>query len=240
METEEEIVYSIIETAKKGNLSDDNRINERIVRAFLKPYRATAIAKASSMGIIITDESFQYLGNIKFNYLRSRQFVADLPKMILLRNNFGIRFEVVGETIPVLNSEEYSLSLKSLLNGKLPKAKMISNKATVYAGEYLVVNGKQKPVKNILIDEFEEQIKDNNNQFIEVEVYGVLDNPDHAPDYDWTKSPYPCPSELIEEIKTKILSKEYNLILNVKVDKVTDSNDEDQQPRRFEQNQRQE
>ncbi|MGK3947115.1 hypothetical protein ABK046_53185, partial [Streptomyces caeruleatus] len=76
------------------------------------------------------------------------------PKMILLRNNSGVRFEVVGENVPVLNSEEYSLSLKSLLNGKLPKAKMISNKATIYAGEYLIVNGKQKPVKNITIDEF--------------------------------------------------------------------------------------
>lgn len=235
METEEEIVYSIIETARKGNLSDDNRINERLIRAYLQPYRASAIARASAMGLLITDECFQYLGEVKFDYFRARQFTTNLPKMILLKSNFGVRFEIIGENVPVLNSEEYSLSLKSILNGKLPKAKMIANKATIYAGEYLIVNGKQKPVKNIIIDEFEEQIKDNANAFINVEVYGVLDNPDHAPDYDWTSSPYPCSSELIEEIKTKILAKEYNLILNVRVDKVTDSNDEDAQPRRFEQ-----
>lgn len=240
METEEEIVYSIIETVKKGNLSDDNRINERLVRAFLKTYRASAIAKASSMGITITDECFQYLGDLKFDYVRSRQFVKELPKMIMLSHNHGVQFEVVGENIPVLNSEEYSLSLKSLLNGKLPKAKITSNKATVYIGEYLVVNGKQKPLKNIVIDEFNDQINSNDSKFVNIEVYGILDNPDHAPDYDWTKSPYPCPSELIEDIKTKILAKEYNFILNIRVDKVTDSDDEEQQPRRFEQQQQQE
>jgi len=232
METEEEIVYSIIETVKKGNLSDDNRINERLVRNFLKIYRSSAIAKSSSLGIKITDECFQYLGNLKFDFFKSRQFERKLPKMILLNNNFGIQFEVVGENIPVLNSEEFNLSLKSILNGKLPKAKMIGNKATVYAGEYLIISGRQKPVKNEIIEELENQISINLNQFINIDVYGVLDNPDHALDYDWTTSPYPCPSELIEEIKTKILSKEYNIILNVRTDKVTDSNDEaPQQPR---------
>lgn len=234
METEEEIVYSIIETAKKGNLSDDNRINERLVRGFLKAYRASAIAKASMMGLLVTDECFQYLGELRFDFIKSRQFQRQLPKMILMNSNFGIRFEVDGESIPVLNSEEFSLGLKSLINGKLPKAKMTSNKATIYTGEYIIVNGKQKPKKNYVIEELDNQINVNNNSFISVEVYGVLDNPDHAPDYDWTVSSYPCPSELIEDIKTKILAKEYNLILNVKVDKVTDSNDDEQQPRRTE------
>lgn len=232
METEEEIVYSIIETAQKGNLSDDSRINERVVRGFLKIYRASAIAKSSNMGHTISDECFQSLGEVRFDYLKARQFTADLPKMILLNNNFGVHFEVAGENIPVLNSEEFSLSLKSLLNGKLPKAKMKGNKALVYTGEYLIVNGKQKPKNNYAINEFSAQMAQNNNAFIELEVYGVLDNPDHAPGYDWTSDPYPCPSELIEEIKTKILAKEYNLILNLKVDKVTDSNDEEQVPER--------
>lgn len=233
METEEEIVYSIIETAKKGNLSDDNRINERLVRGFLKIYRAFAIAKSSTMGITITDECFQYLGDLQFDFVRARLFERQLPKMILLNSNFGLKFEVVGENIPVLNSEEFSLSLKSLLNGKLPKAKIIGSKATVYAGEYLIVNGKQKPVKNYIIDDFNDQINENQNNFVNVEVSGILDNPDEAPGYDWTSSPYPCPSELIEDIKTKILAKEFNLILNIKVDKITDSNDEEpQRPRR--------
>jgi hypothetical protein len=237
MGTEEEIVYSIIETAKKGNLSDDNRINERLVRGFLKIYRATAIAKSSTMGITITDECFQYLGNLKFDFVRSRQFQRQLPKMILLNSNFGVRFETNGENIPVLNSEEFTLSLKSLLNGKLPKAKMIANKAVIYTGEYIIVNGKQKPKYNYAIEDLQNQMSTNQNNFVNVEVYGVLDDPDNAEDYDWTTSPYPCPSELIEDIKTKILAKEFNLILNLKVDKVTDSNDDEPERQRSQQGQ---
>lgn len=227
METEEQIVYSIIETVKKGNLTDDNRINERLIRAFLKKYRASSIAKRSSMGLTITDECFQYLGNLKFDYFKSRQFERVLPKMILLNSNFGIRMEILGENIPVLNSEEYALSLKTLLNGKLPKAKLTGSKATIYVGEYLIINGKSKPKKNFIIDEFKSQIALNSNSHIEVEVYGVLDNPDHALDYDWTSTPFPCSSELIEEITYKILAKEFNLILNIKADKITDSDDND-------------
>lgn len=234
METEEEIVYSIIETAKKGNLSDDNRINERLVRGFLRIYRASAIAKASTLGLEITDESFQYLGNLRFDYVKSKEFKRDLPKIIMLKS-FGIRLEVLGENIPVLNSEEYSLSLKSLINGKLPKAKTTANRLTIYIGEYLVVNGKRKPRQSIVIDQLSLLATQSANAYIEAEVYAVLDNPDEAPGYDWTVNPYPCPSELIEDIKTKILAKEFNLILNIKVDKITDSNDEaPERPRRNE------
>jgi len=227
MDTELKIVYSIIETAKKGNLSDDSKIDERIVRAFLQKYRASAIAKYSINGLAVGDECFQYLGNIQFDYVKTRHFEKKLPKFIQLYNKFGFYFEAVGESIPVLNSEEFSLGLKSLINGKLPKAKFSGNKATIYTGEYKTVDGKQKPKSNVLIDEFMEQVYQNNNAFINVEVYGVLDNPDDAEDYDWTVDTYPCPSELVEEITTKILAKEYNLILNIKPDKVTDSNDQD-------------
>jgi len=226
METEEDIVYSIIETVKKGNLTDDSRMNERLIRGFLKIYRASAIAKSSNIGVTITDECFQYLGNLRFDYVKSKQFARELPKIIKL-HTFGIQVEAEGENIPVLNSEEYNLSLKSLLNGKLPKAKMTANKLTVYTGEYLIVDGRRKPKQSLLIDNLLAQASVNANAFIEVEVHAILDNPDDAPGYDWTIDSYPCPSELIEEIKTKILSKEFNLILNIKTDKVTDSDDND-------------
>jgi hypothetical protein len=232
METEEQIVYAIIETVKKGNLSDDNRINERLIRKLLASYRASAIAKSSSMGITISDESFQYLGNVRFDFLKTRQFQATLPKLIMLNNNFGLYFEIDGENIPVLSSEEFNLSLKNVLNGKLPKAKKLGEKFVVYAGEYIIVNNKQKPVKNNIIDYFNSQINTNQNTHVNLDVFGILDDPSNAPGYDWTKDPYPCPSELIPGIKTEIYSKEFNLILSIKSDKVTNSNDEEQMPTR--------
>jgi hypothetical protein len=41
-----------------------------------------------------------------------------------------------------------------------------------------------------------------------------------------TTDVYPCPSELIADIKTQILAKEFNLILQVVSDKTTNGNDE--------------
>jgi hypothetical protein len=226
METEEKIVYSIIETVQKGNLTDDSKIDERVIRAFLQKYRAAAIGKYSMSGQIISDECFQFLGSLPFVKLSNRKFERKLPKFIQLNNRSGFYFEISGESIPVLNSEEFHLSMKSIMNGNLPKAKMSGNNALIYTGEYKVVDGKKRPKSNVIIDELEDQIYENENEFINIDVYGVLDNPDEAEDYDWTKDPYPCPSDLVEEITTKILAKEYNVILNVRQDKVTDSNDE--------------
>jgi hypothetical protein len=232
METEEQIVYSIIETVTKGHLTDDNKINERLVRGFLQIYRATAIAKQSLSGLTITDECFQYLGEVPFKYLKPKHYISDLPKILLLQHNFGVRFEVEGENIPVLNSEEFQLSFGNLVNKRLPKAKMVNNKPVIYTGEYVVVDGQQFPKENHVISNLKQQMISSNNGFINVEVYAILDNPSKAPDYDWTQDPYPCPSELVEEIKTKILAKEYNIILNVNTDKVSDSNDNEQEPNR--------
>jgi hypothetical protein len=232
METEEEIVYSIIETVKKGTLSDDSRLDERIIRNFLRIYRASSIAKNSMNGLIISDECFQYLGELEFSYLKPKQFTRDMPKTIRLADNFGLMFEKNGENIPIVNSEAFNLGLKNIINGKLPKAKLLGDKATIYIGTKIMTCCGIVPSDNLIINDFIDELLDTAGLKIKIDVHAILDNPDHAPGYDWTNDPYPCPSELIEEIKSKILQKEFNLILQIRADKVTDGEDEDQREQR--------
>jgi len=227
METEEQVVYSIMETVKKGTFSDDAKIDERIVRAFLRTYRAVALSKYSMEGLTIGDECFQHLGELEFSYAKPKQFDRALPKIIRLRNNFGLFFEKNGENIPVLNSEEFTLGLKNLINGKLPKAKFLSSKATVFIGKKNDTHCGPKPTFNLVLNDFQDELILTAGLKISLDVYAVLDNPDNAPGYDWTVDTYPCPSELIAEIKEKILAKEFNLILQIKTDKTTDGNDEE-------------
>lgn len=224
MGTEEEIVYSIIETATKGNNSDDNRIDERIIRSFLRTYRAGAINKNSGNGVLISDECFQYVGFVKFEIeSKTNQYSASLPKIIMLKE-YGLYFELDGESIPLLPSEEFNLSLKSLINRKLPKAKKDKNKFVVYVGENTPSSGNALDISNPLVNLFKEQIKAH-SEYVQIDVYAILEDPDDAFEYDWTKSPYPLPSELVKEIKAEILQKEFNVMLSLNSDKITDSND---------------
>jgi hypothetical protein len=231
METEEELVYSIMETATAGSQNDDGEISERFVRNLLRQYRAPAIAKASMMGALVTDECFQPLGELEFTLIRNNQFERMLPKIILLNDNSGVIFEKNGESIPVLNSEEFSLGLKSLINRQLPKSKISGSKAVIFSG-YTITHCKVKPSTNNVINDFKEELVSTQGKKITVSVSAILDNPDHGLGYDWTTSNYPCSSELIDEIKTNILRKEFGIILSVKPDIVTDGNNADNQTQR--------
>lgn len=230
METEEKIVYSIIETAQKGVLSDDSKINERVVRAFLQKYRASVISEYTKGGQLISDECFQTLGELTFTKVanREREFVTELPKIIQLQNKYGMFILKNGESIPVLNAEEYALGLKSIINGNLPKAKFITSKATIYIGRKNNTTCGPKPADNFVINDFQEETIANDSASVTAEVFAVLDNPDDSVEYDWTSSPYPANSEIVEEMTTRILRKEYNIILNVKADNVTDGNQQEQ------------
>jgi hypothetical protein len=227
METEEQVVYSILETVKKGTFSDDGKTDERVVRAFLKTYRAVALSKYSMEGLTIGDECFQHLGELEFlPTTKEKQYERKLPKIIRLRSNFGLFFQKNGENISVLGSEEFDLGIKNIINGKIPKAKFLGSKATLFIGKNNATLCGDKPKYNLVINDFKEELVLTAGTKVSLDVYAVLDDPDNGLDYNWTTDVYPCPSELIAEIKAQILAKEFNLILQIIADKTTDGNDE--------------
>ena len=229
METEQVLVYSIISTVKKGVINDDTKVDERVVRAFLCAYRAAIIYKYSLEGLTISDECFQYLGPVQFDFLKPRFFTKQLPAIIRLKDNFGMIFRKNGEVIPVQNSEAFHLGLKNIINGKLPKAMFLSKKATVFIGQKITTSCGPRPGLNTTITDFEDELIDTAGQSITIDVHAILANPDDCPDYDWTKDPYPMPSETIEEMRRKILQVEYGIILQIKTDKVADGNESETQ-----------
>lgn len=234
MGTELELVYSILETVNKGILSDDDKVDERVVRSFVRTYRASAIAKYSMQGFTITDECFQYLGVLPFTFLKDKHFSRELPKIIRLNNNFGLMFSKNGENIPVLNSEAFALASKNIINQFIPKAKFLSDKATIFIGKKITTTCGEKPSSNSVISDFEDDLIDSGGQQIFIDVHAVLNDPDDAPGYDWTKDPFPCPSDLVEEIKKKIFTTEFQMTLYAKPDNTTDGKqpEEDKASRR--------
>lgn len=228
METEEKIVYSIIETANNGGVNDDALINERIVRSFLATYRGSIIEKYSDAGISVSDELFQTLPGQEFLLLRDRLFTKFLPKIIRLKNMYGasgIKFEKQDENIPILSGEEFNNSLKSIINKYHPKAKFVGSLATIYIGKKNLSPCAAADGLNSFVDVFEKEFLSSDKNLITVDITAILENPDDDPGYDWTRSPYPLDSESIAELKSQILSREYNIVFQAKTDKVTDGDD---------------
>lgn len=234
MVTEEQIVYSIIETVKNGEVNQDSRIGERIVRAFLAKYRADIIRKYSMDGYLISDECYQSLYNKYFYKVQKGRNLlfqyTNFPKTIRLKDSFGIFFTKNEENIPILNNEEFYLGLKNKINKRLPKAMLIDNIAFVHIGELTETSCGTFPKNNVLVNDLFEEYNittvTTKRPYITLDVKLILQNPDDADNYDWTSTPYPLNPELIEKITNDILRVEYNIILQVKNDKVTDGKDQ--------------
>lgn len=235
MVTEEQIVYSIIETVKRGEVNQDNRISERIVRAFLMKYRANAIRQYSMDGYVVSDECYQFLENLFFYDVQKGKVVlfqnSIFPKAIRLKDNFGIIFTKNEENIPILNNEEFYLSLKNKINKRLPKAMVMEGKAFLHIGELTTTSCGTMPKNNETVNDFFEEYNSNmsnspGKRYVTLDAKVILQNPEDADNYDWTSSAYPLDAELIEKITNDILRVEYNIILQVKKDKITDGKDE--------------
>lgn len=236
MVTEEQIVYSIIETVKKGEVNQDNRVGERIVRAFLAKYRANLIRQYSMDGYVISDECYQFLYGLTFNLLSDNKFKpivlthTNFPKTIRLKDNFGVIFTKNEENIPIVNNEEFYLGMKNIINKKLPKAMIMNGNAYLYIGQLITTSCGTSPKNNDLVNDLYEDyntlVPPQKIKFVSIDAKVILQNPDDDPDYVWTDAPYPLDAELIEKMTNDILRIEYNIILQVKNDKVTNGKDQ--------------
>ena len=132
--TEEEIVYSIIETLNANEYNNDNKITERMVRNLIYQYRGEILLKYYSEGDDINEECFQL---IELNFKRKGilEFQANAGAGVMefsLRQGFFL--EKFGVTIPVVSSMEYSLSQEE----DLPLAKKIGTLITLKYQKSLV------------------------------------------------------------------------------------------------------
>ena len=226
METEEKIIWSIIDTIRETRANQDMNINERLLRQFLATYRAALIQEYSLNGQLVTDECFQYLGRITFLYKSPRIFTATLPKIIRLKENQGIYFEKNDEVIPIVDSEAFGLSRKNIITGTLPKAKIVHQLASIYVGEQQPTScGGQTNPLNFVISDFNDEISFSKNATITVDVFAILQNPEDAEGYDWTSTVYPLPAELIPELKKRIMVMDFNIIIQNEIDNTTDGID---------------
>ena len=215
--TELEIVYSIIETLNANEYNNDNKITERMVRNLIHQYRGEILRKYYSEGNDINEECFQLI-EIDFKRKGILEFQANVNAAVMefsLRQGFFL--EKFGITIPVVSSMEYSLVEEK----DLPIAKKIGTLISLKYQKSLLSCIKPNSEKAVLLKQFQNELKESSKEeIIKADLYAVLVNPSNGKDYDWKTSPFPFPGEKIDELKTNILIKEFQITANVKSDEI--------------------
>jgi len=214
MEIEENIVYQLLDEVRAANLNDDEVIEERHIRAFLREHRGTIIHKSFNNGLTVTANEFQSFGIISLT-LSGATLYYDLPSIIRLPNEAGIRLtSVSGYVIPIISKESFNLSLNNPVNQFLPKAYI--------EGDRLVISkGASNPDSMNNGNTLDSIISTINNKQVHLDC--ILHNPDDLSSYDWTKSPYPLSDELIPLLKDLVKRKNLRFFLETKSDEVTNA-----------------
>ena len=227
MNTEREIIYQILNTIRDAEHNEDERISERLMRSFLRTYRAESLRKYYKDGHVVNDEVFQRI-SIDLNRIGTTdEYSGTIPKVIRMSNHYGFYVEKNGISIPIQKSESYHLSKRNPFGKSLVQTKTEQNTLTLFTGKLTqCMNGENENALLIgyLIDEVEPQINsDPKNVKINLDFFAVLHNPDDQPGYDWETDIFPFPSERLPELKGQILAKEFGIMVQAKKDEVSNT-----------------
>lgn len=225
MTTEAELIYTIWDIVRSGQVNNDDNLNERLMRQFLSIHRGKHISKMSLNGQELPDEVFQFLGPLPFTSKGDEMISEELPKIIRLKDNSGIQCNIDGRQISIVGAEDYLLAKRDRFNKIQPLAKYINNHLVIYKGESIAnqLDDFAGSPHNALVLNLKSVLE---NGTYPVNVQAVLVNPDNEPGYDFTSSPYPFPDDLIEDLINSVNAREFGIYLRTRGDKIGNSDDE--------------
>ena len=226
MTTELDIIATIWDIVRGGEYNQDDSINERLLRSFLRIHRGKLLYRIYKNGEYIPDEAFQELGNIEFTLSENVLTSPSLPKIIRFKNNYGIIASVDEYAISVVNSEEWNLLKKDKFNKYHPLIKFINNKLFLYTGEEIFCEREDTSTSllNRTVRKLKEQLNTaSSGTPVLINIKAVLVDPEDGLNYDFTTTPYPFPDELIEDLINSVNAREFNLFLRTRSDEVGDN-----------------
>lgn len=222
MRTELEIIYTLHETVRSGEINADDPINERLMRRFLQSHRGKLLEQYFKKGGLMPDECFQDLGTIAFTTQNNILISEILPKVIGFRNRYGIALEKDGYIISVLDSLEFDNSHKDRFNKLQPRTKFVGNKLILNIGQEQLCeleDTSDSPLNTIVRKLKTEELQNS----VTLNGKAVLVDPDDEDGYDFTSSPYPMPDELIENLLNSVKARDFNIFLQARSDEVADA-----------------
>lgn len=211
METEEQIVYQILDVVRAHEINIDEVITEREIRSYLRVHRASMLYSSTFKGHIIPEVCFQSLGE-QILALSGSLYGLTLPNIVEFENYDGIELTFLdGRPISVMTKKSYLNHIKIPHMKHLPVAFQQGNNWEVYPG----ISSDDYPTLKEQIDAFILDPKINGR--------AVLYNPEDLTTYDWTASPFPFPPEQVRTLKTAILFHEFKISLQQKPDQITNA-----------------
>lgn len=225
MRTEEEIIYTIWDTVRAGEMNQDDTITERLLRSYLKSHRGKHLGTYYDKGVFVEDECFQDLPEIIFSKTRNEWISAPIPKIIRL-SGYGVALSKDNYPIQVVDAEEFRTSQTSRHNKWQPKVKFVNGRFSLYMGQEQACDNLYQDFTNSPLNTtVKALIRESRQTQVKIQGRAVLVDPDDSPGYDFTSSAYPFPDELLDSLINSVTARDFNMYLQVRSDETTDNRD---------------
>jgi len=218
----DQIAYNILNLARGGDSSDDDRLTLRQIKFWIKSYRAKNISVFTDYGKDIDPQLIQDMGCVTLTEVDKAQSstakwgcnigTATLPSIVDLPKNRGLVFVGLMDKqtpIEIVTGSTIAYLRDSRITGNIPRAYIIGN--TLYV---------DTPSTNILKYINVRGVFDDPNEIQTCTLAGVCtylrDDQDD----------YPIPARMIPLITQEILQKELNITLQVKGDEIGNTRDD--------------
>jgi len=225
MATLNELAYNVLNIARGGLSSDDDRLNVRQIKFWIGYYRAKLTFEYFNAGKGIDPQLMQDMGVLKLKEVDSADSqlaywgcpikYATIPKLIDLPNQAGLVFVgLVDKRTPIVISPPNVVQYRShaRFTGDMRKAYMVGNRLYV-------------------TDPFNEDL-------CYINVRGIFDDPTAV---EWVDEngvthcikddeEYPMPEHYVSDIVARIMQFELNMLIRTSNDEVNDSVETEQVP----------
>ena len=208
--TEQEIIYSLLETIRNSEINDDERMTEAYLRNILYTYRADALKGMHD----VSEEVFQEF-SLKTVLEQNSSGIfhsTNLPDIIYDVSRYGILiYDLYGTELPVTSKEEAVNSQKRRFYTPKYIAFIQAGKLTIQANLKLLETSGD--IENSLLN-----LLNTNDSVIKISC--VLTDPSKGDGYNWRESNFPFPSVKTNTLKQNILRREFGIMYEVKKDEI--------------------
>lgn len=205
--TEQKIIYSLLETIRNSEITDDERMTEAYIRQLVYDYRNDMLKDMYE----ISEELYQrYI--LKFRK-EGDVFVSDnLTGIIYDRSRFGIQIYDYGDIMLPVTSKEEALNAQKSRFYVPPYLAYIYNKKMS-----IIVNTEELSKLDSTRSTLNTLLNSPNSQ---IEISAILADPSQGIDYNWKTSPFPFFNKSIKSMRQNILRQEFGILSEVKKDEV--------------------
>lgn len=202
-----EISYELLLILRAGYISDDERIDLRLLEALIRQYRSQYILSISKSGGLVPTSFNQYLSiptiSLCKGYFSRLESMDDIPRVIV--NKYGPMInEIFSDYV-----DEYSFTI-------------VNRTHLRYAG-----NGKfNQSILFVAYDNDKLFFKSKNEMFktvTDVYISAIFENPEDVDGFDVEEDEYPLDLECVNYIKQMFLANDVKLILGQFSDEVNDA-----------------